>query len=76
MKQKNQYAAMKRKNTVNYIHDPLFTHLLIYKPSRMNDLRCLTNLSEGAKHPTHNDNSIQPLAWEDFDGLTVSCLHI
>ena len=42
----------------------------------MKDLRCLTNLSDGAKHPTHNESNIHPLAWEDFDGLTVSCLHI
>lgn len=35
-----------------------------------------TNLSEGAKQPTHREMRIQPRAWELLDGFWVSCLQI
>ena len=50
--------------------------MYIYVIDECTYLRCLTNLSEGAKHPTQSERRIHPLAWEDFEGLLVSCLQI
>ena len=50
--------------------------LYLNEPSLMKDRRCLTNLSDGAKQPTHNESNIHPLAWDDFDGFAVNCLQI
>ena len=39
-------------------------------------LKCLTNRSDGAKHPTQSESKIQPRACELLLGLLVNCLQI
>ena len=39
-------------------------------------LKCRTNRSDGAKHPTQSESKIQPRACELLLGLLVNCLQI